>query len=110
MNPFQKNIALVLTVLLVSLLVWQLFNQPKTATKELIYSEMIAHLDKGEISEVTIQGDNISGKLVSGSDFKTYTPKDDKLVTQFREKNVKITAKPQDDSPWYMTLLVSWFP
>jgi cell division protease FtsH len=110
LNPFQKNIALVLTVLLVSLLVWQLFNQPKTATKELIYSEMIAHLDKGEISEVTIQGDNISGKLVSGSDFKTYTPKDDKLVTQFREKNVKITAKPQDDSPWYMTLLVSWFP
>ena len=110
MNPFQKNIALVLTVLLVSLLVWQLFNQPKAATKELIYSEMIAHLDKGEISEVTIQGDNISGKLVSGNDFKTYTPKDDKLVTQFREKNVKITAKPQDDSPWYMTLLVSWFP
>ena len=110
MNPFQKNIALVLTVLLVSLLVWQLFNQPKTATKELIYSEMIAHLDKGEISEVTIQGDNISGKLTNGSDFKTYTPKDDKLVTQFREKNVKITAKPQDDSPWYMTLLVSWFP
>jgi len=110
LNPFQKNIALVLTVLLVSLLVWQLFNQPKAATKELIYSEMIAHLDKGEISEVTIQGDNISGKLVSGNDFKTYTPKDDKLVTQFREKNVKITAKPQDDSPWYMTLLVSWFP
>lgn len=110
MNPFQKNIALVLTVLLVSLLVWQLFNQPKTAAKELIYSEMIAYLDKGEISEVTIQGDNITGKLANGSDFKTYTPKDDKLVTQFREKGVKITAKPQDDSPWYMTLLVSWFP
>jgi len=110
LNPFQKNIALVLTVLLVSLLVWQLFNQPKTAAKELIYSEMIAYLDKGEISEVTIQGDNITGKLANGSDFKTYTPKDDKLVTQFREKGVKITAKPQDDSPWYMTLLVSWFP
>ena len=110
MNPFQKNIALVLTVLLVSLLVWQLFNQPKTVTKDLIYSEMIAFLDKGEISEVTIQGENITGKLVSGNVFKTYTPKDDKLVTQFREKGVKITAKPQDDSPWYMTLLVSWFP
>jgi cell division protease FtsH len=110
LNPFQKNIALVLTVLLVSLLVWQLFNQPKTVTKDLIYSEMIAFLDKGEISEVTIQGENISGKLASGNTFKTYAPKDDKLVTQFREKGVKITAKPQDDSPWYMTLLVSWFP
>jgi len=32
-----------------------------------------------------------------------------KLVTQFREKGVKITAKPTEDS-WYMTLLVSWLP
>ena len=94
MNQFQKNIALVLTVLLVFLLVWQLFNQPKTGTKEIIYSEMIAFLDKGEISEVTIQGENITGKLTNGNVFKTYAPKDDKLVTQFREKGVKITAKP----------------
>ena len=110
MNQVQKNIALLLTVLLVFLLVWQLFNQPKTAQKDLIYSEMLSYLDKGEISEVTIQGENITGKLSSGNVFKTYAPKDDKLVTQFREKGVKITAKPADDSPWYMTLLVSWFP
>jgi cell division protease FtsH len=110
LNPFQKNIALVLTLLLVFLLVWQLFNQPKTATKDLIYSEMIAFLDKGEISEVTIQGEKITGKLANGNAFKTIAPKDDKLITQFREKGVKITAVPQDDSPWYMTLLISWFP
>ncbi|HEX7416254.1 MAG TPA: ATP-dependent zinc metalloprotease FtsH, partial [Smithellaceae bacterium] len=106
----QKNIALVLTVLLLSALIWQLFNQPKTAAKDLIYSEMIAFLDKGEISEVTIQGENITGKLANGNVFKTYAPKDDKLVTQFREKGVKITAKPPEESPWYMTLLINFFP
>ena len=109
MNQFQKNIALVLTVLLVSLLVWQLFNQPKTGTKDINYSEMIAFLDKGEIKEVTMQGENIIGKLTNGNAFKTYAPKDDKLVTQFREKGVNITAKPTEDS-WYMTILVSWLP
>ena len=109
MNQFQKNIALVLTVLLVFLLVWQLFNQPKTGTKDINYSEMIAFLDKGEIKEVTMQGENITGKLTNGNTFKTYSPKDDKLVTQFREKGVNITAKPTEDS-WYMTLLVSWLP
>ncbi|OPY82383.1 MAG: ATP-dependent zinc metalloprotease FtsH [Smithella sp. PtaU1.Bin162] len=110
MNQSQKNIALVLTVLLVFLLVWQLFNQPKSSQKEIIYSEMISYLEKNEISEVTIQGENITGKLTSGNVFKTYAPKDDKIITQFREKGVKISAKPADDSPWYMTLLVSWFP
>ncbi|OGP66384.1 MAG: cell division protein FtsH [Deltaproteobacteria bacterium RBG_16_44_11] len=109
MNQSSKNIALILTLLLVFLLVWQLFNQPKTAQKDLIYSEMLSYLDKGEISEVTIQGDNIIGKLTNGNIFKTYAPKDDKLVAQFREKNIKITAKPTEDSPW-LTVLISWFP
>ncbi|PKN76736.1 MAG: cell division protein FtsH [Deltaproteobacteria bacterium HGW-Deltaproteobacteria-10] len=110
MNQLQKNIALALTVLLVFLLVWQLFNQPKNSQKDVIYSEMLTSLEKGEISEVTIQGENITGKLTNGNIFKTYAPKDDKVVTQFREKGVKITARPPEESPWYMTLLVSWFP
>ena len=109
MNQFQKNIALVLTVLLVSLLVWQLYNQPKAGTKDIIYSEMIAFLEKGEISEVTIQGDSINGKFTNSTVFKTFAPKDDKLVAQFREKGVKITAKPTEDSPW-LTVLISWVP
>jgi cell division protease FtsH len=109
LNQFQKNIALVLTVVLVFLLVWQLYNQPKAGTKEIIYSEMTTLLDKGQISEVTIQGDNITGKMTNGSLFKTFAPKDDKLVAQFRDKGVKITAKPVEESPW-LTILISWAP
>lgn len=110
MNPFQKNIALILTVMLVFLLVWQLYNQPKISQKELIYSDMLSHLEKGQISEVTIQGENVVGKLTDGNTFKTYAPKDDQLISQFREKGIKITAKPIEESPWYMAILVSWFP
>lgn len=109
MNQFQKNIALILTVLLVFLLVWQLYNQPKSGSKDIIYSEMVTLLEKGEISEVTIQGDHISGKMTNGKLFKSFAPKDDKLVSQFREKGVKITAKPDEDSPW-LTILISWAP
>ncbi len=101
MNQSSKNIALMLTLMLVFLIVWQLFNQQKQGQKDLIYTEMLSHLDKGEISEVTMQGDNITGKLTNGNTFKTYAPKDDKLVAQFREKNVKITAKPVEESLWF---------
>jgi len=109
LNQFQKNIALILTVLLVFLLVWQLYNQPKSGSKDIIYSEMVALLEKGEISEVTIQGDHISGKMTNGKLFKSFAPKDDKLVSQLREKGVKIAAKPDEDSPW-LTILISWAP
>jgi len=109
LNQFQKNIALVLTVLLVFLLVWQLFNQQKSSTKDIIYTEMLNHLKNGEITEVTVQGDSITGKLANGNTFKTFAPKDDELISSLREKNVKITAKPQEENPWYM-IFVSWFP
>ncbi|MBP7764821.1 MAG: ATP-dependent zinc metalloprotease FtsH [Deltaproteobacteria bacterium] len=109
MNPFQKNIALVLTVLLIFLLVWQLFNQQKPGSKDINYTDMLTHLSNGEITEVTIQGDAVTGKLANGSTFKTYVPKDDQLITLFREKKVKITAKPLEENPWYM-IFISWFP
>ncbi len=56
MNQFQKNTALVLTVLLVFLLVWQLFNQQKPSSKDINYTDMLTHLSNGEITEVTIRG------------------------------------------------------
>ena len=36
--------------------------------------------------------------------------KDVSLVPHLKEKGVRIAAKPSDESPWYMTVLVSWFP
>jgi len=110
LNQSSKNIALILALLLVFLLIWQILSQPKTMQRDLIYSEMISHLERGEISEVTIQGNSITGRLTNGNLFRTYAPKDDSLVGQFRDKNVKITAKPSEDSPWYMTVFISWFP
>jgi cell division protease FtsH len=109
LNQFQKNIALVLTVALVFLLVWQLFNQPAIGTKEIIYTDLLTFLEKGEIKEVVIQGESVTGKFTNGNAFKTYAPKDDTLVEQLKQKGVKITAKPTEESPW-LTVLISWFP
>jgi cell division protease FtsH len=97
-------------MVLLVLMVWNIFNQQKVIQKDLIYSEMLSYLEKGEIAEVTIQGERISGKLTNGNEFRTHAPKDDQLVAQLREKKVKIAARPADDSPWYMTIFISWFP
>lgn len=90
MNQFQKNIALVLTVLLVFLLVWQLFNQQKPGAKEINYTEMLSYLKNGEITEVTIQGEAVTGKLANGTSFKSFAPKDDGLVVMLREKTLRL--------------------
>ena len=110
MNPLQKNIALWLVISLVFVMIYHLFNQPKIAQMDIIYSDFLSYVDKTQVTEVTIQGDNISGRLTSGKAFKTYAPKDASVFALLKEKGVRISAKPADDSPWYMTILVSWLP
>jgi cell division protease FtsH len=110
LNPLQKNIALWLVISLVFVMVYHLFNQPKTAQIDVIYSDFLSYVDKAQVNEVTIQGDNISGKLTNGKAFRTYAPKDATVISMLKEKGVRISAKPIDDSPWYMTVLVSWLP
>ena len=110
MNPLQKNIALWLVISLVFVMVYHLFNQPRTTQIDITYSEFLSHVNSSQVSEVTIQGDHVYGKLSSGRAFKTYAPRDATLVTVLKDKGVRISAKPADDSPWYMTVLVSWLP
>ena len=95
---------------LVFVMIYHLFNQPKTAQMDVIYSDFLSYVDKSQVTEVTIQGDNISGRLSNGKSFKTYAPKDAGVIALLKEKGVRISAKPVEDSPWYMTILVSWLP
>ena len=110
MNPLQKNIALWLVISLVFVLLYHLFNQPKSVQGTLIFSDFLGQVEKGQVTEVTIQGENITGKLADGKTFKTYMPKDAQLMPLLREKNVRVSAKPVEDAPWYMNILISWFP
>jgi len=110
LNPLQKNIALWLVISLVFVLLFHLFNEPKATQGNIVYSDFLTHVERGQIGEVQVQGENITGKLTTGKTFKTYAPKDDDLIPLLRSKGVRIAAKPVEDSPWYMTILISWFP
>ena len=77
---------------------------------EIIFSDFIGSVERGDVQAVVIQGPNIQGKYKNGGLFKTFAPDDPGLVKSLRIKDVKIAAKPEDESPWYMTLLLNWFP
>ncbi|MBN1547344.1 MAG: ATP-dependent zinc metalloprotease FtsH [Syntrophaceae bacterium] len=110
MNSLQKNIALWLVIGLVFVMLYHLFSQPQNAQESIIFSDFIAYANKGQVKEVTIQGPYINGTYNNDKHFKTIAPDDPSLIPLLKEKGVKISAKPADESPWYMTLLVTWFP
>ena len=111
MNQLQKNIALWIVVSLVFVFLFQMFNQqPHLKKEEIVYSDFIAYLDKGQVTDVTIQGENIEGRLSDGKAFKLYAPQDPNLVSLLQKRGVRIAAKPAEGSSWYMTILISWLP
>jgi cell division protease FtsH len=109
MNAY-KNIFVWLLIGVMMILLFNLLNTPKKTEQEMIFSEFMTRLEAGEIEEVTIKGDVITGQLKDKKKFKTYTTAYPDLVKILRSNNVRITAKPEEQNPWYWNLLFSWGP
>ena len=110
MSQSSKHIALWLVLALVFLVIFSIFSKQHGRDPEIVFSEFMSSVDRGDVQEVVIQGHNIQGKYKNGERFRTFAPNDPELVKSLREKRVKIAAKPEEDSPWYMVLLLNWFP
>lgn len=111
MNNLSKNLLLWATISVVMVVLFNLFSQPPAAPEQkLSYSEMLTRVRNGEVVEVKIQGQKIHGVLLNEQRFVSYNPNDPELVATLLTNNVRVVAEPVEQSPWYFTVLVSWFP
>jgi cell division protease FtsH len=93
------------------ILLFNLFSVPTHAPEEeVIFSDFLAKIEKGDVEKATIKGSHISAVLKDKTRIRTYTPDYPDLVKVLREKDVQIEVKPPDESPWYITFLVTWGP
>ncbi len=111
MNPFYKNLALWMVIGLVVVLLFNVFGGlSEKTTFEPNYSDFLKNVDAGLVQSVTIRGNLVTGKLKDGGEFRTFVVESQDFVKLLRDKNVKISVRPVDQNPWYMSLLISWFP
>src|SRR6202162_5934598 len=110
MNQFSRSIALWLVLGLMFLLLFNIFSRQQPKEPEIIFSDFLNQVDKGQVAQATIQGNLIKGDTVGGDHFKVNAPDYPDLVKTLREKGVKIAAKPAEGDPWWMVALVQWFP
>ena len=106
----SHNFALWLTLGLVLLLIFKVFNPQQPKEPDVVFSEFFSAVEKGEVAEVLIQGPIIHGRFRNDDRFRTFVPEDPDLVRTLREKGVKISARPEEGEPWYIALLVQSFP
>jgi len=115
MNPNFQRLAIWAAALVLLAALFNLFNNNSTPSRrgnEISYSKFLADVDAGKVSEVTLSGNRVYGKLRDGSgSFQTYAPEDPGLVERLQKKGVEFAARPNEDEvPSIMSLLLSWFP
>jgi cell division protease FtsH len=110
LNPFYKNLALWLVITLMMVMLYNLFSQQHMVETSVSYTEFLDMVESERVAEVIIQGQELLVTDTNRNRFKIYSPQDKDLINTLREKNVIISAKPPAENPWYMSVLVSWFP
>ncbi len=109
MNPFYKNLALWMVIGLIVILLFNLFSAQQTTRGEIVFSDFLKKVESGEVREVTIRGNAVSGRLADNSSFRTYTADYPELIKLLKDRGVKIEAKPADGTPWYL-IVANWLP
>ncbi len=110
-NKNYRNIGLYLLILIITVSIISSFFEPKSITQqELTYSEFLKEVEMNNVSKVTIVDNTITGILMDGREFSTYSPDDPEMINTLRSKNIVIEAKPPVKVSWWMQLLSSLLP
>jgi cell division protease FtsH len=110
LNPFYKNLALWLVITLMMIMLYNLFNQQNQPETNISYTSFLSMVENEQIDEVVIQGQELIVTDTGRNRFKVFAPQDPDMISFLRSKGVAINAKPPAESPWYMSVLISWFP
>ena len=112
MNDLAKNLVLWVVILVVLMVVFQGFSGRRTGDQPLAYSDFLEQVKQGNVDQVKIEDQNISGVLKGGSKFSTYSPETDNrsMVGTLIDNKVRFDGQPPKQTPILLQLLYSSFP
>ena len=110
LNPFNKNLALWIIIVLMMIMLYNIFNQQHQKESEKSYSDFLAMVENGQVKNVDIHGNELVVTDQNKIPFRVYAPQDNELISMLRNKGVSINVKPEQQTPWFISILISWFP
>ncbi len=107
-----KNLILWVVIAIVLMSVFSNFQEPSVSGGEIAYSEFLAEVRNGDVSQVTIRGPNIQGISSNGDNFSTYSPEtsNEALIGTLLDNGVQIRAEEPEGRSILTQMLISWFP
>ncbi|MBH21017.1 MAG: cell division protein FtsH [Rhodobiaceae bacterium] len=76
---------------------------------EISYTTLISEVSGGNVRDVVISGDEITGTFNDGSRFHSFSPDDPQFIERLNDQGVIINVKPLKQSALF-SIFISWFP
>ncbi len=111
---FSRNAALWIFIVLLLFVLFNLFQGAgnRDTAEALSFSSFLDHVEAGDVNDVTIQGQQITGHFNDSRSFQTVAPEDinSDLVPKLEAGGVKIQVALDDEVNPLLSILISWFP
>ena len=108
MNTSMRNIVLWALIFVGLFMVFD--SQQQTSSTAISYSDLLSRVDNGQISQVTIQGQELHALTNDGHTITAYAPRDNSMISHLLEKKVAIKAQPVEGDSLFMRLMISTLP
>jgi cell division protease FtsH len=118
-NPFNRNAALWIVIVLLLALLYSVFQggATRTAGNTVSYSDFVRAVEQRQVQDVRIQGNTISGTFREPRNgvqkFSTYvpsTPPDEQLMPMLIKNVDRVDAGPAEEGVNLGSMFVSWLP
>lgn len=104
---------------LFALWAWEYWGGGASGGQRISYSEFRSQLQNGNVQQVTVEGNNLTGELkqtasrteqgstVEYDRFVTYLPSfgDENLMTSLESQGVEVVTKPESSFPWSLVIM-----
>jgi len=112
-NSTVKTVIFWLVIVISAFLLWQVVRTGSSGKQEkpINFSEFLSNVDQGNVSEVTINAQEVRGKFKDGNGFTTTTPVNyPDMIKALRDKGVNINIRDVTNGSWPLQLLGTWAP
>ena len=110
MNSTLRSLLFWLVLAVVVVVVWNFQTTFSPRERSVPFTEFMAWVESGQVAEVVVAGNEVTGTTKSNETFRTYAPiQYEGLANKLVERGVVITAKPESASPW-ASILYTWAP
>ena len=94
MNPTVKSLLFWVVLVVVGVLIWNFSTKFQQHERTISFSELMSWADRGDVREVMITGQEISGTTKVNEPFHSYVPSQyEGFVNKLIEKGVVVKAK-----------------